>query len=900
MRWEHWLYTAPLRLRSIFRKDSVDSELDEELRYHIESKIQQGIARGLSPEEAHLAAMRAMDGIEQKKEEARDMRRIHWLSDFLQDLRYASRGFVHARGFTALVTVTLALGIGVNAAIFSMADGLVLRPLPVRAASQVVSVGSFGRNSADNAFGSLSYRDYLDYRDKSKSFDGLVAFSGLTSFGVASQPNELPRLTGGMYTSANLFRVMGVEPELGRGFLQEEERVPGRDAVVVLGHDFWEKQFGGDPSAVGRRIRLNGVEFTVVGVAPKRFTGMDQYFRPAVFVPWMMWPRLATNAGQNPLEDRGDRQLNVKGRLKPGVSINQARAELEVIAKNLERAYPATDLNRGAAVRTELELRYWQDPVDASLAMLMAGLAAAVLLVACANVASLLLSRARVRSREIAVRLAIGAGRWRMVRLLLTESLLLALVGGLLGIAVAYGGVRFIGRFQIPTDLPLSLDVQLDQRALLFCLLASVASAVLFGLAPALQTTKANLVTALKAGDVDVPGHKRLWGRNALVVGQVAAALMLLTVSAVNLRAIGQKLSGGPGFRTNHLMTMSFDPALVRLNEEQTRQFYREVLKRARLTPGVKSAALTAWLPMSNTMQEQVSLVPEEYQMPKGKENVSPLGAEVDEHYFDTMDVKVIRGRGFEESDTANSPRVAVVNEEFAKHYWPGRDPIGKRFRMDDRNGPLVQIVGLTRTAKYAWIAEPPMEFVYLPLAQRPHTQMTLLAESSGDSASLAAPLRDMVRGIDANQPVFDVRTIEDYYEKRVVFAPMLIVQVMSALGLTGLVLALAGLYGVVAYAVSRRTREIGIRMAIGANRGAVLRLVLRQGLTLVTVGTAIGLVLGLLAERGLNAVFATSGVDFAAYAMVVPALMLVAMLAAYLPARRASRVDPMRALRYE
>jgi predicted permease len=344
---------------------------------------------------------------------------------------------------------------------------------------------------------------------------------------------------------------------------------------------------------------------------------------------------------------------------------------------------------------------------------------------------------------------------------------------------------------------------------------------------------------------------------------------------------------------------MGFNPSLVRFTETQTQQFYQELLKRAEQVPGVKSVALAAWLPMS-TIQQEFALIPEGYALPKGTDNVHVMGDVVDEHYFDTMQVKVIHGRAFAASDTAKSPAVAVVNETLAKRYWPGRDPIGKRFRLTDGNGATVEIVGLTKTAKYAWIGEPPTEFVYLPFTQHPTAEMTLIAESSGDAASLAAPLRDVVRGMDANQPVFDVRTVEDYYQKRVVSAPRLIIQMMTAMGLTGLAMALAGLYGLVAYAVSRRTREIGIRIAIGADRGSVLRMVLRGGLTLVAAGSAIGILLGFLAELALNTVFGQSGVDVTAYAVVLPALLLVTMAAAYIPAYRASRVEPSRALRYE
>jgi macrolide transport system ATP-binding/permease protein len=522
-----------------------------------------------------------------------------------------------------------------------------------------------------------------------------------------------------------------------------------------------------------------------------------------------------------------------------------------------------------------------------------------VLLIACANVAGLLLGRARSRSREIAVRLAIGAGRFRLVRLLLAESLLIALMGGAAGIALGYGGVKFFGRYQIPTDLPISLAVQLDKRVFLFSLGVSLLSAVLCGLAPALQTTRGNLVTALKTADADIPGRRRLWGRNTLVICQVAASLALLTATLQMVRTFQEKWRSGPGFRTDHVFTMAFDPQLVRFTEAQTQRFYKDLVRRARMLPGVKSAALIGELPMSNEL-DGVSVIPEGYQMPAGKESF-PVDMDVaSEDYFKTLRVELAKGRGFAESDTATSPKVAVVNEQFASHYWPDGSALGKRFRIDNANGPLFQIVGISKTAKYEWIGEPPTEFVYLPLAQHPRSKMTLLVESAGPSTALAEPLRELVRNLDSGQPVFGARTIEEFYQRRVVMAPVMVIQAASAMGLIGLILALAGLYGLVTYAANRRTREIGIRMAVGAKAGDVLRMVLRQALVLVASGISIGLLLGLIAEKGLNAVFETSRTDVGAYLLILPALLAVTMVSAFIPARRASRIEPTRALRYE
>jgi predicted permease len=752
-------------------------------------------------------------------------------------------------------------------------------------------------SSTDNS-SRLSYRDYVDFRDRSRSFEGLVAFTNLT-FSFSSRPNALPQRKMGMLVTGNFFRALGIEPELGRGFRPEEDQAPDRDAVLVLSHDLWQQEFASDPAIVGRKVRLSGIDFTVVGVAPDRFTGMDQYVHPTLYIPIMMSPRINNDPNDHLIDARGQRDLLVKGRLKPGVTLDQARAELQVIATNLARSYPDTNRNVSAAVSTEMQARIDDDPVDAQMIGMVAALAAAVLLMACANVALLLLSRARARSREIALRLAIGAGRARLIRQLLTESLVLALAGEVCGIAVAYAGVLFFSRIEIPSDLPIKLTVQLDQRALWVSLAVSLASAVLFGLAPALQITRPNLVNALKTAGADAPGRKRLFGRNLLVVGQVAASMVLLLVAATLFQTFHAAQVQGPGYRTDHLLMMSFNPSLVRYSDAQAQWFFRQIAERARSAAGVKSAALAFNIPMG-IERDRVTIVPEGYQFPQGQQSVDAMSDTVDENYFDTLAVPIVRGRPFLATDTASAPRVAIVNEALAKHYWPGQDPVGKRFRLDDRNGPWVQIVGVTKTGKYEWFAEPPTEFVYLPLAQHPRSQVTLLAQSFGNPAALVAPLRDVVRSIDANQPIYDVRTMEDYFQNRAVKNPNMIVQTVGAMGLIGLILALVGLYGLVAYTASRRTREIGIRMAIGAQRGSVLRMVMHQGLRLAVIGIVVGLALSLGAARVLNAIFSGSGADWPVYLLVAPALLAITLLAAYIPARRASRVDPTTALRYD
>ncbi len=898
MRMEHWWFTARLRLRSILRRGRVERELDEELQFHLEHKIEEGIAAGLAPDEARYRAMRAMGGLEQQKDEMRDMRRIHWVTDFLDDVHYAIRSLRRTPGLTAFVVLTLAVGIALTSAPFSMIDALIFRPYPVPHSSAVVSLVS---TSHDNSFDSFSYREYLDIRDKTKSYDGVVASGAMSGVGFGATPGAMPRVKGGMMVSGNYFQVLGVEPRVGRGFREDEDQVPGRDAVVVLGPDFWKYEFASDPSIVGRIVRLNGTDFTVIGVAPEAFPGMQIFQRPDFYMPLAMARVFSTNPQKNFLEDRDDRELSVKARLKRGTTQQQAQSELAVLAQDFEREYPQFNRNRGAAVNTLFEMRTRPDDVNWKMGVIFSILALGVLLVACTNVAGLLLARAGTRTRETAVRLALGAGRFRLIRMLLTESLILACVGGLAGIALGYAVIALLRTFSLPTALPVTIPFRMDTRLLLACLALSVVCALLCGLAPALQSTRADLVSGLKSADVDVLGRKRLWGRNVLVVAQVSMSLMMLTASFLMLRGFRRSLGEGTGFPNDHLLMTRFDPRLVQYGPDQTRQFYQRLVERTRAAPGVQNAALTQNLPLGLDPLDAIAFVPDGFQMPADRETFSSTMDTVDEGYFETIGIPILRGRGFLPSDTEDAPRVAVVNQQFANHYWPGADAVGKRFRLDGRPGAPIEIVGVAQTIKYRSTSERPTDFVYLPLAQHPLARMVLLVRSSGDPLQLVNPVKDIVRALDPNLPMIETRSYEDIYRYNAVEGPGVAIELAGTMGAVALLLAVAGLYGLVAYNVSRRTREIGIRMALGAAASDVLRLVMGKGLVLVGIGSGIGLAMGFAVEQLMNTVlFNAGGVDIVAYVVVVPSLFLVTMLAAYVPARRASRIAPTQALRYE
>jgi macrolide transport system ATP-binding/permease protein len=827
---------------------------------------------------------------------------LTWLEGLWRDIRYGCRMLIGSPAFTIISVLSLAIGIGANCAIFSFADALLLRPLPVAHPDEVFTVGTtttfsvFGSSPLDS-----SYRDYVDIRDRSKSFSSLACFRYVTA-GIALEANDTPKLKMVMLVTGNLFPLMGIEPVIGRAFRPDEDSVRDRDAVVILGWSLWQHDFRSDPHVLGRTVRINGTPFTVIGVAPPDFTGLDQFVRSDFFVPLMISPRLVSDPKAASLEARDARNLQMKGRLKQGVSQKEAEAELTTIAADLERAYPDTNTNRHFTIRTELQARMAQDPPDSMLVAMLSTLAFGVLLVACANVAGLLLSRSPVRAREMAMRLAVGASRARVVRQLVTESLLIALAGGVVGLGFGYAGMTLFRQIELPTELPISLSFRMDRRALLFSLILAVASAVFSSLVPALRSSGTDLVTLIKSSDSIAPGGRRRWGRAVLVVAQVAVSVLLLAVAMFIYRGFKQQLAGGPGYRTDHLLMMSFDTRLMRYTDTQSQQFFDQLTERESRIPGVKAVTITTTVPMVNESVISEKVVPEGFQLPRGQDDVTVLVSKIDESYFDAMNLTILKGRNFRLNDSSDTPLVAIVNEEFAHHYWPNQDPVGKRFRLVVPDKTWVQVVGLAKTSKYIFIAEPPTEYIYLARRQGKLERMIMLVQSAGDPAALVGPMRQVVYTLDANMPIYNVRTMEEFYRMRAIKIFNVIIATVGGLGAMGLSLCSVGLYGLVSYAATRRKREIAIRMAIGANRGTVLRMVLRQGVALVLIGLVLGLASSLPALDLLRAAFPTGtrqGV-VAGLLVVIPIVLAVTFLAAYAPARRASRVHPMQALRQE
>ena len=815
-----------------------------------------------------------------------------------QDLRYAVRMLLKDPVFLVVAVLSLSLGTGANATMFSLVNGILLRPLPVSRPGEVLTIAP---KLPDNSFGGISYPDYVDIRDSVTTMRDLTA-STLYRVGFSRSRDALPVVKYGLLVTGNLFQAMGVTPMLGRAFTAEEGQVPGRDAVVLLGHDFWKQEFGGDPQVIGRTIYLNGLDFTVIGVTPETFTGMDEFFKATMFIPIMMVGRLGGDPTNNLLEKRNWRDLGVKGRLKEGISAAQAEAELAGIAKALEQKYPATNAGEAVTLLTEMQVHIQHMPQESgfmAMAMIMAGL---VLLISCFNVANLLLSRAR--TREIAIRLAVGASRGRLARLLLTESLLIAVLGMAGGLWLGWIAGKLFSRIKVPSDLPFMIDVRTDDRVLLFSVAVGVLSVLFFGLVPALQSSKLDLVTALKAMDsAAVSGRNPLWGRNVLVIAQIAISVVILVAVTIVFNSFRSQLSGDAGIRSKNILMMSFDPRLIRYDDDQIREFYRLLIEQARKTPGVKSVATGLTMPLAiNQRGSTLQVTRGDELNTKDKKKDVVLFSSVDEHFFETMSVPIVRGRSFQVSDTEDSPRVVVVNEAFAEKRWPGEDPLGKQLEIETGNYQLLQVevVGVAKTARYVWLSEAPTDYLYLALSQNYWPRRTLFIESYGDSASLTGPIREIVRGLDSNMPVYDVRTIEEYFAAWIAASANTLLYMIGSMGLTGLVLATIGLYGLVAYSVSRRTREFGIRMAIGAGKGSVLRMVLGQGVLLCAGGIVAGIAMSIPASHAVGAIVFGASADWLPYIVVPAVLLMVTLLAIYGPARRASRIDPMKALRDE
>jgi len=812
----------------------------------------------------------------------------------LKDIRYAIRGLAKRPGFVAVAVITLALGIGANTAIFSLVNTVLLRSLPVDRPHEIVSVAVRGKDDSMSAF---SYPNYRDFRDRNEALAGLLVYRFVPLSLSRQGTNER---VWGFEVSGNYFDVLGVKAIKGRTFFPEEDKTPLANPVAVLSFDSWQRRFGGDPDLVGKDILLNNHQFRVIGIAPEGFKGTELVYTPEIWLTASMieW----VEPGSNWLEKRNNKNFFAIGRLKPGVDARKAEASLNLLALQLAKEYP--DSNEGQSIRIVppgFILPDLRGAVVSFTWVLMAAVAL-VLLVTCTNLAGLMLARATDRRREIAIRLAMGADRFRLIRQLLTESVLLSVIGGVAGVLLAIWIIDVLLAFKPPIDFPLAMDVGIDWRVLLFSLLVSLAAGAVFGLAPALQATRPGLSQALRETSAQ-GGASRTRLRSVLVVAQISISLVVLIAAGLVVRTLQQLQTMNPGFNTQNALTMSFDLGLQDYDEQRGQQFYRQLTQRVESLPGVTSATVSSYIPLSlnyNGTHVFVEGQPAE----RGENAPMAMTACVGPRYFETLGTPFIQGREFTNQDLEKSEPVVIVNETLVRQLMTSvsssSEAVGKRISTHSPTGPFMRIVGVAGDGKYFNIAEDPRPFIWTAMAQDYSSNGILTVRTNGNPEAFVAAVRKEVQTLDPNLPLFDVKTLTEHM-RLALFPARIAATVLGVFGLVALLLSAIGIYGVTSYAVAQRTHEIGIRLALGAQLSDVLKLVLSYGLKLTIIGAAIGLIGAYLATRAITSVlYGVSATDPLTFVVVSVLLVGVALIACYVPSRRATRVDPLIALRSE
>jgi putative ABC transport system permease protein len=874
------------RLRSLVRRKTVEAEMEDELRFHTERQLEKYLNAGMSRERALRRVRMDFGGLEQVKEDCRDARSVSLVETLAQDLRYGCRTLLKSPGFAVAALLTLALGIGANTAIFSVVYGILLRPLPFRDPAHLVLL-----NETTPRVGqvSVSYPNFQDWRAQSRTFSEMAAVSNvhfnMTGIG---QPENI----GGLAVSPNLLPMAGVRPVIGRSFTPDEEKA-GTPPVLILSYDLWQSHFGADRRAVGKTVRLDSRVFTIIGVLPPGFRWVEKC---DVMVPMGVWA--TSNGGANSRGDRGD--MLVVGRLAPGVRIGQARTEMEGIAARLALAYPEANYQFGVNLQPLREV-FSGDVRPAMLVLL--GAAIFVLLVACANVANLFMMRGAVRAREMALRIAIGASGGRIVRQILTESFLVALLGGLAGVGLAVAGVPAIARL-IPPDTLAGARVDVNGAVLLFSAGLVIVSMFAFGLAPALDSKSGDLQSELKEGGKATSGGGRNRWRNLLATSEIALALILLVGAGLMMKSLHRLLSVDSGFRAERVLKLEMSLQTAQYDKDAALiGFWQQTLDRVRTLPGVESAAVGTAIPLTGD-HWRTDITVEGLPLPKLGSFPHPDMHIVSPDYEKTLGIRMLRGRGFTDSDREGAPQVALVNATVAQRLFAGADPVGRRFtfgRLQAGRPPKwVTIVGVVADTRMYGLANPARLEVYLPFRQSPPNGMVLLVKSRQEPDTLVSAIRAVVASIDKEQPIFGISTMQEVVNASISTRRVTLMLLGLFSGLA-LVLAAIGIYGVVSYSVAQRTKEIGIRMALGAQPGDVLRLVLAQGGKIAAAGIAIGGAASLVFTRLLTKLlYSVSTGDPATFAAVAFALALVALVACWIPARRTLRVDPLVALRHE
>ena len=897
MRVERWLVTIPLKLRSLLRREQLDQELDDEIQYHLEQKTGAYVAAGMTPEEARFAALRAFGGVAYRKEDLRDRRGawgLVWLERSWQDLRYACRILARNPGFTLVAVLSLAIGIGANTAVFSFVNAVVLRPLALRDSNTLVMV-----RPAPPATGlfsgvrTVTPGDFLDWQNQNHVFTTMAAFT-TTTFSVTTG-GDPERLLGATVTS-EFFETAGVSPIAGRTFGSRDGRPDGAD-VAVIGAGVWRRRFNADPGIVGTRLLLDGKPYTLIGVMPPAFTfptdallAQGQRLTRDVEV----WTPLELKGG-----DRSGAFLQVVARLKPDVTIDQAQHQMSNVARAIDQQVAS---NRGLGVGI-VSLRQWLVRDVRTLLLVLAGAVGFLLLITCTNVANLLLGRADARQREVAIRAALGSGTWRLVRQLLTESVVLSLLGGLAGLLVAVWGVEWAVSFVPRGTLPRLAEVTVDVQVLAFTIALSVATGLLFGLAPAFRLSRADVTAALKSAGPTQTVRSRFF--NLLVVVEVALAFVLLAGAGLLVKSFVRLTSVDPGFKPDSILTVSVTlPEGTYTTSQEMRRFATATLEGLGGVPGVIHAGAVNWLPLVGMGLAGSITFENVPQLPRGLWTTKPA---VSAEYFQAMAIPLLRGRLFTDRDSEQAPGVAIVTESLARQVWPGEEALGKRVKLGFGRAAeqlWVSIVGVVGDVKQAALGEKSLPAIYVPWQQAPIPFLlrnaTFVVRTAGDPMSAAAVIRQKIRSVDPALPFDRVQTMQQVVSDSV-SAPRFRSVVLGSFATVALALVGIGILGVLGHSVTRRTREIGMRMALGAQRVDVLRLVVRQALAM----TMAGVVLGAIAATALTRLLASflyevRPLDLETFAAAAVTLVAVALVASYVPARRACGVDPMVALRSE
>jgi predicted permease len=884
-----WLARFRKIWQSLFRRQQIEGDLDAELQYHLEQEIRSGIEAGLSPEEAKLAAQRLVGSVPLYKEECRDVWGIGFVENLMRDLRHAVRMLRRTPLFTVAAITMLALGIGANTTVFTFVENILLRSLPVRDPQQL-GVLNWGEMT------NMSYPNYVDFRDRNTVFSNLAAYR-FNPMSMSIQGRESFRVWG-YEASGNYFETLGIKPLLGRFFGPAEDGKPDANPVVVISHRYWTSRFNADSNVVGRVVKINGYPFTIIGVAPPSFSGTELILAGDYWVPMSMETQI--EPGNDWIHSRGAQNIWTMGRLKPGVSAAQAAASLDQIAEQLARAYP-NDLEQRSRFhlsRPGLIGQALRGPI-AGFGVVLSGVAGAGLLLACMNLAAMLLARASDRHREVGIRLALGASRFQLLRQLMTESLFLSIGGGVLGVAIAFGACRLFSLWHLEFDLPLVTALHPDSLVLCFAAAVALSTSVLFGLTPALQAIRTDVIPSLKNEPVSI--HFRRWSvRDFLVGGQIALSVILVICSVLVVRSLQHALTLNLGFNPERAVSVSFDLSLQRYSEERSRSFDAALVRKASLVPGFESAGIISNLPLRIGENNEI-ISRTDRPVPKPSEWRAAIIYNISPGYLSAAGTKLLSGRDVNDYDRQGAPPVALVNEALVQLLYPSENSLGKRVRLSANPAdPGLEIVGVVETGKYEYIGEDPHPAVFLPIAQTGTAMTTLVARTSLPAQQATEALRKTVLDLDPDLTLFNEGGLRAQLALPL-FPARAAAIVLGILGVLAMVLAATGLFALVAYAVSRRTHEIGIRMALGARPVQVLRPVLARTLVLCAAGISIGTVITLGAARLLSAIlYGVSPRDPATYVTAVLLLTAVGLLACWNPAARAMRIDPARALREE